>query len=170
MVFSSQGPYSALQKFCSVSTWCLTLEPHGLQHTRLPCLLEFAQTHVCWVRDAIQPTPSLLPPSFAFHLSQHQSFFQWICFSHQVAKILELLLQYQSIQWIFRTDFLWDWLVWSCSPRDSQESSSATQLKSINSLVLSLPYDPTLTSLCDYWENRSFDWMNFCLQSDVSAF
>ena len=33
-------------------------------------------------------------------------------------------------------DFLWDWLVWSlCSPRDSQESSQATQFESINSSV-----------------------------------
>ena len=37
----------------------------------------------------------------------------------QVDKILEL--QLQSFQWIFRVDFLWNWLVWSpCSPTDSQ--------------------------------------------------
>ena len=36
-----------------------------------------------------------------------------------VAKVLEFQLQHQSLQWIFRTDFLQDWLVWSpCSPRD----------------------------------------------------
>ena len=36
------------------------------------------------------------------------------------AKVLELQLQYQSFQWIFRIGFLQDWLVWSpCSPRDS---------------------------------------------------
>ena len=40
----------------------------------------------------------------------------------------------------------------SCSPRDSKKSSPAPQLKSINSLVLSLPYGPTLTSICDYWK------------------
>ena len=46
---------------------------------------------------------------------------------HQVAKILEFQLQHQSFQWIFRVDFLQGWLVWSpCSPRGSQESSSAT--------------------------------------------
>ena len=37
-------------------------------------LLEFAQTHVHWVSDAIQP--SLLPPSPALNLSQHQGLFQ----------------------------------------------------------------------------------------------
>ena len=51
------------------------------------------------------------------------------------------------LQWIFRTDFLYDWLVWSpCSPRDSQESSPAPQFESINSSVLSYHYGPTLTS------------------------
>ena len=40
---------------------------------------------------------------------------------------------HQSFQWIFRTDFLQDWLVWSpCCPRDSEESSPTPQLKSIN--------------------------------------
>ena len=68
-------------------------------------LLEFAQTHIHWVSDAIQPShplPSPSPP--AFNLSQHQGLFQWVRSSHQVAKILEL--QHQSFQWIFRVDFL----------------------------------------------------------------
>ena len=53
---------------------------------------------------------------------------------YQVAKVLELQLQHQSFQWIFRTDVLSDWLIWSpCSPRDSQESSPTPQFKSINS-------------------------------------
>ena len=38
-------------------------------------LTEFAQTHVHWVSDAIQPSHSLSPPSPAFNLSQHQGFF-----------------------------------------------------------------------------------------------
>ena len=44
-----------------------------------------------------------------------------------------------------------------CSPRDSQESSPTPQFKSINSSVLSFLYDPTLTSIHDYWKNHSFD-------------
>ena len=51
--------------------------------------------------------------------------------------------------------FLLDWLVWSpCSPRDSQESSPAPQFESTSSLVLSLLYGPTLTSIHDYWKNH----------------
>ena len=57
-------------------------------------LLEFAQTHVHWVSDAIQPSHPLLPPlPPALNLSQHQDLFQWIGSSQQVAKVLELQLQ-----------------------------------------------------------------------------
>ena len=31
-------------------------------------------------------------------------------------------------------------------------------------------YDPILTSICDYWKNHSFDYMNLCQPYDVSAF
>ena len=53
-----------------------------------------------------------------------------------------------------RADLLQNGLVGSpCSPRDSQESSPTPQSKSINSLVLSFLYSPTLTSIHDYWKN-----------------
>ena len=69
-------------------------------------LPELAQTHVHWVNDTIQTSHPLLPPSPpALNLSQHQGLFQWVTSLHQVAKILELQLQHQSFQWIFRVDF-----------------------------------------------------------------
>ena len=53
--------------------------------------------------DAIQPSHPLSPPSPpALNLSQHQGLFQWVSSSHQVAKALELQLQHQSFQWIFK--------------------------------------------------------------------
>ena len=69
-------------------------------------LPEFAQTHVHWVGDAIQPSHPLSSPSPAFSLSQHQGLFQWVGFSHQVARVLELQFQHQSFQWTLRVDFL----------------------------------------------------------------
>ena len=67
-------------------------------------LLEFAQTHVHWVGDTIQPSHSLSSPSPpAFNLSQHQGLFQWVSSSNQVAKVSEFQFQHQSFQWIFRT-------------------------------------------------------------------
>ena len=101
---------------------------------------------------------SLLSPSPAFSLSQCQGLFQWVCSSHQVAKVLEFQLQHQSFQWIFRTDFPQNWLVWSLySPRDSHESSLTPEFKSINSLALSFLYSPTLTSIHDHRKNHSLD-------------
>ena len=51
---------------------------------------EFAQTHVHWVGDAIQPSHSLSSPSPPiFNISQLQGLFQWVSSSYQVAKILE---------------------------------------------------------------------------------
>ena len=87
----------------------------------LPHFLEF--THVHWVSDAIQtPHPLLTPSPPALNLSQHQSFFQWVGTLHELAKVLELQLQHQSFQWIFRVDFLKDWLVWSLSVQGTLKS------------------------------------------------
>ena len=79
-------------------TDCSTPGFHVLHH-----LPEFVQTHVHWVGDAIQPSHLLSSPSPpAFNLSQNQGLFQWVSSLHQMAKVLELQLQYQSFQWIFR--------------------------------------------------------------------
>ena len=68
-------------------------------------LQKFTQTHVHWVGDANQPSGPLSSPSPpAFNLSQHQGLFKWVSSSHQMAKVLEFQLQYQSFQWIFRTE------------------------------------------------------------------
>ena len=62
-------------------------------------LLEFTQTHVHQVGDAIQPSHPLSSPSSPGHNpSQHQRLFQWVTSSHQVAKVLEIQLQHQSFQ------------------------------------------------------------------------
>ena len=88
---------------CSVTKSCLTLHPQNCSTPGFPALHylpEFAQTHVHWVGDAIQPSHPLWSPSPALNLSQHQGL--WDSSSHQVAKELEL--QHQSFQWILRTD------------------------------------------------------------------
>ena len=110
---------------CSVANSCPTVwDPMNCSTSGYPVLYylpEFTQTHVHWIHDAIQPSHSLSlssPP--AHNLSQDQGILQWVSCSHQVAKVLELQFQYQSFQWIFRVDFLQDWLIWSpCCPRVS---------------------------------------------------
>ena len=137
-----------------------TLQPHVLHHTRPPCpsLTPRACPNSCpssWWFHPFHPLSSPSPP--ALNLSQHQGFFfffpQWTGSLYQVAKALEL--KHQSFQQIFRVDFLSDWLVWSCSPWESEESSTAPQFEGINSSVLSLLYGPTLTSQFSF----SFFWL-----------
>ena len=53
-------------------------------------LAEFAQSHIHWVSDAIQPSHPLSSPSPpAFNLSQNQGLFKWVSSSHKVTKVLE---------------------------------------------------------------------------------
>ena len=90
----------------SVAQSCLTLSDPMNCSTPGPSvhyqLLEITQAHVHRVGDAIQPSHPLSSPSPpAFNLSLHQSLFQWVSSSHQVAKVLELQLQDQFYPWIF---------------------------------------------------------------------
>ena len=134
--------------FSSVAQSCPTLcDPMNRSTSGLPVhhqLPEFTQTHAHRVGDAIQPShPLSFPSPPAPNPSEHQGLFQWVSYSHEVAKVLEFQLQHQSFQWTPRTDLLQDGLVGSpCSSRNSQESSPTPQFKSINSLVLSFPHSP----------------------------
>ena len=104
-------------QFSSVTQSCPTLcDPKNCSTPGLPVhhqLLEFTQTHVHRVGDAIQPSHSLSTPSPpAPYPSQHQSLFQWVNSSHEVAKALEFQLWHQSFQWTpglisFRMDWLY---------------------------------------------------------------
>ena len=78
---------------CSVAKSCPTLcNPLNCSIPGFPVLHylpEFAQTHVHWVSDAIQPSHPLSSPSpAALNLSQHQGLFKWVSSSHEVAKVL----------------------------------------------------------------------------------
>ena len=100
--------FSSVQFSRSVmSTLC---DPMNRSTPGLPVhhqLLEFTQTHVHRVSDAIQPSHPLASPSPpAPNPSQHQGLFQRVNSSHEVAKVLEFQLQHQSFQWTPRTDLL----------------------------------------------------------------
>ena len=102
-------------EFSSVAQLCLILcNPMDCSIPGLPVhqqLLQFTQTHVHWVGDAIQPSRLLLSPSPTFNLSQHQSLFKWVSSSHQVAKVLEFQLHHQSSnEYSGLISFRMDWL------------------------------------------------------------
>ena len=114
MVSFNQAPHSVWTMSgycsCSVAKSCLTL-CNPMNHSTpvfpvLHYLPEFAQIHVHWVGDSIQPSHPLSSPSLPdFNLSQHQGLFKWVSSSNQMTSVLEFQLQHQSFQWIFRTDF-----------------------------------------------------------------
>ena len=151
--------------FSSVSSSVMSdsLGPHESQHARPPCpsptpgLHSDSRPSRQWCHPAILSTLSFSFP-LAPNPSQHQSLFQWVNTSHEVAKVLEFQLQHHSLQRNPRTDLLQNGLVGSpCSPRDSQESFPTPQFKTIYSLVLSFLHSPTLTSIHDHRKNHSLD-------------
>ena len=109
-------------------------------------VMPFSHLSLCY---SLLPLPSIFPSI---------SLFQPVGSLHQVAKVLELQLQHQSFQWIFWVDVHYNWLVWPpCSPRDSQESSPTTQLKSTVQKHSCFLYGPKLISIHDYWKKQSSD-------------
>ena len=91
-----EAPKMSVQ-FSSVAQSYLTLcDPMNCSTPGLPVhhqLLEFTQTHVHWVSDAIQPSHPLSSPSSpALNLSQQQGLFQWVSCSYQMAQVWELQL------------------------------------------------------------------------------
>ena len=108
---------------CSIAKSCLTVTTL-LHHARLLCPPLFprlcsdshALSRWCYLTIS-SPAPA---SHFAFNLSKHRGFFQWVGSLHQVTKVLEVQLQHHSFQLTFRVDFLQNWLFRSpCSPRDS---------------------------------------------------
>ena len=95
---------------CSLAKSCLTLQPHGLQNARLPCpsLSPGVFSNSCPLSQWCHPTilSSVIPFSSCPHSFAAWGFFQWVSSLHQVAKVLELQLQHQPFQWLFRVDFI----------------------------------------------------------------
>ena len=139
-----------------------SLQPHGQQHARLPCPSPSPGvcSNLCPLSQWCHPTisSSVIPCSSCLRSFPASGSFPMSRLFPSSRRRLELQLQHQSFQWVFRTDFLYNWLVWSpCCPRDSQESFPTPRFKSIISLVLSLFYHLTLRFIHDYWKNHSFD-------------
>ena len=144
-----------------------SMRPHGLQNTRPPCPSPTPRDYPnsCPLSWWCHPTmsSSVIPFFSCLHISQYQGLSTWVSSLYQVAKVLELQLQHQSFQWTSRPDLFEDGLVGSpCSPRDSQESFPAAQLKHQFCL--------TLTSTHDCWKNHRFDYTDLCQQSVISDF
>ena len=127
---------------CSIVRLCLIFETSmDCSTPGFPVLhhfLEFAQTHVHWISDAIQPShPLSCPYPPAFNLSQHQGLFRWVSSLHPVAKVLELQLQHPmniqdwSLGWT-------GWISWQSKGLSRVFSNTTVQKHQFFSAQLSL--------------------------------
>ena len=124
-------------------------------HHQLP---ELTQAHVHRLGDVIQPPHSLLFPSPAFSLSQHQGFLQWVSSPTRWPKYWSFNFSVRpSNEYAGLITFRIEWLDLLAVQGTLQESSPTPPFKSINSSAFSFLYTPNLTSIHDYWKNWSFD-------------
>ena len=136
--------------------------------------LEFTQTHVHWVSDAIQSShprhPLLLPPSIfpSIRVFSNESVLRirrpkYWSFSFNISPSNEHSgLISVSMDWL---DLL--------AVQGTQESSPKLQFKSINSSVFSFLPSPTLTSIHDYSKNLCWQCLCFwicCLSCSYRSF
>ena len=152
--------FSSVQVGCSVVSD--SLRPHGLQHARPPCPSPSPRTYSnscpsCrWCHPTISSSvvpfshPQSFPASGSFPMSQ-------LFISHDqsigVSASASILPNEHPGLISFRMDWL-DLLAVQGTLKSLLQYHSS---KSINSLVLSLLYSPTLTSIPDYWKNHSLD-------------
>ena len=152
-----------------------SLWPHGLQHTRPPCPSPtpraYSNSHPSsrWchptISSSVVPFTSRLwsfPASGSFLRSQLISSGGQNIGVSASASILPINTQdWSPLGWTGRIYL---------QSKGLSRVFSNTRFESINSSALSFLYSPTLTSIHDYWKNNSFDYMNLCWQSNVSAF
>ena len=139
-----------------------SLRHHELQHARTPCLspIPGVYPNSCpssqWCHPII--SSSVVPFSSCFQSVPASRSFQMSQFFTSGAQSIGVSASASVLPVNIQDWFLLGWLVGPpCSPRDSQESSSIPQFKSMNFSVFSFLYSPTLTSIYDYWKNHSFD-------------
>ena len=150
-----------------------SLRPHGLQHARLPCPSLSPRTcsnscplsWLCYLNISSSATLfsfclQSFPASGSFPMS---GLFSW---GDQSIRASSSILPVNVQGWfpLGLTGLI------SLLSKELLRSSPAPQFKSMKSLMLSLLYGPTLTSIHDYWKNHSFDYIDLNWQSDVSAF
>ena len=133
-------------------------------------LTECVKTHVHWVGDDTQPSHPPPPPSPTFNLSQHQGLssesalhIRWPKY-WSISFSISLSNEYSGLI-SFRIDWLDLLAVQGALKSLLQHHSSKASVLWHSAFF----YCPSLTSVHDYWKNLSFDYMDLCRQSNVSA-
>ena len=140
--------------------------PHGLQHAKLCCpspspviclnSCPLSQWYHLAISSSVAPFsswPQSFPESGSFPMSQ-----LFISGGKNIGTSASASVLPMNIQSWFSLGLTG---LISLQSKESQEFSPTPQFKSINSLVLSFLYSPTLTSIHDHWKNHSFDYRDF---------
>ena len=150
-----------------------SLWPLGLQHARLPC--PSLSSRVCsnsWSIESVMPFSHLI--SYCPLLLLPSIFSSIRVFSSESALCIRWPKYWNfsvspSSEYSVLISFRIDWFD-LLAVQGTLKSSLAPQFESINSLMLSLLFGPTLISVNDYQKNHWFDFVDLCQQSNVSAF
>ena len=152
----------------SITQSCLTLRPHGLQHTRPPCpsLSPGVCSDSCPLSWWCHP---LLPPSLpALNLSQNQGLFQWVSSLHQWPKYWSFSFSISpSNEYSVLISIKVDWfdlldVQGTLKSLLQHHNSKASILRCSAFFMIQLSHD--------YWKNYSSGYVDCCWQSDLSAF
>ena len=120
-------------------------------------LLEFAQTHVHRVSDAIQPSHPLSRPSLPSIFPSIGVFSNGSAFHIRGPKCWSFSFSISpSNEYSGLISFRMDWLD-LLAVQGTLKSLPTPQFKSINSSALSFLHSPTLTSIHDHRKNHSLD-------------
>ena len=160
---------------CSVTQSCPSLRPHGLQHARLPCPSPSprACSNSCPLSWWCHPTISSSASSFSFCLQSFPasgSFPMSQLFTSDgqsigaSASVSVLPMNIQGWHPLGLTGLI------SLLSKGLSRVFSNTTVQEHQFFGAQLLYDPTFSSIHDYWKNHSFDYMDLCQQSDVSTF
>ena len=138
-------------QFSSVVQSCLTLQPHDLQHSRPPCSSPTPRVYSnsCPLNQWCHPTISSSVVSFSSRLQPFPASgsFQMSQFFASGGQSIGVSASSSVLSMNIQDLFPLGWTSWiSCYPRNSQESSSTPQFKSISSSVLNFLYSPNLTT------------------------
>ena len=146
-------PHGSFSVQFSHSVVSNSLQPRGLQHTRLPCPSPTprACSISCPSSQWCYPIISSFVISFSrcvqsFPASGFFPMSQFFVSGGQSTEASESVLPMNIQDW-FPLEFDLVWV--ACSPRNSQECSP-THFKSINSSEFSFLYSPAITSMHDY--------------------
>ena len=151
-----------------------SFQPHGLQHTRLPCPSLSLQvcSNSCPLSQGCYLTISPFATPFSFCLQSSLisgSFPMSLLFTSgdqnigaQSASAIILPMNIQGWFHLGLTSLI------SLQSKGLSRVSYSTTVRKHQ--LFSLSYGPTFTFVHDYWKNHSFDYTDLCQQSDVPAF